>query len=67
MEREDQRRKELENNQIKEQLNKRIVEGNKLFEDLHRAEAQIKQIKVSLTTNETALRIKDEELNKAKE
>ena len=31
LEREDQRMKELENNQLKEQLNKRMVEGNKLF------------------------------------
>ena len=59
--------KQLENNQLKEQLNKRILEGNKFFEDLNKTEAQTKQIRVQLATSEASLRIKDEELKKAKD
>lgn len=37
MEWEVRRRKELENGQLREQLSTRIVEGNKLFDDLNKA------------------------------
>ena len=59
--------KELENNQLKDQLNKRITEGNRMFEDLNKTEALTKQMRVQLATSEASLRIKDEELKKAKD
>ena len=48
---------QLKNKQLKEQLNKKTIEGNKLFDDLNKAEVQIKQLKQQMSSASTILKI----------
>lgn len=53
--------------QLKDQINRKIAQGNQLFEDLNKVEALAQTLKMQLATSEGAHRVKDEELAKAKE
>ena len=46
----------LENSQIKDQLNRRVQEGNKLFDQLNKAEGELKEARLQLSARETAVR-----------
>jgi hypothetical protein len=64
-EREEGKRRHLENVQLKEQLNRRVAESNKIFEDLHRIEAELKNCKTSNSQLENAVREREEETRRA--
>jgi predicted nuclease with TOPRIM domain len=55
----------MENGQLKEQLGRRVQEGNRLFEELNRAEGEVKEGRMQLGVLEGALRNKEEEVRAA--
>lgn len=64
-EREEAKRRQLQNVQLKQQLNRRVAESNKIFEDLHRIEAELKTCKANNSQLENAVREREQDARRA--
>lgn len=55
-EKEEQKRRQTELLQLKDQLSKRVTDGNRLFEDLNRVEGELKDTRKKLLTAESNIK-----------